>query len=95
MCDSKKRPLFANEYSGEILEAFLIAYNDFRGFLIKTRNLKNYTVILRETDVEFEVSFLPKLSRGQAGVKGGLIGESIKYHVLKQTFKINKKTFAR
>ena len=74
---------------GEILTQFLTAYIEFSK---KQDNLKDFKVLVLETNDEFRITFVPNRAPGEKITLGGrtTLGQSVSYYISKTDNKITR-----
>ncbi len=79
---------------GKILSYFLTSYSEFS----KTQsNVKNFEILILETEAEFRVTFVPKNALGEELALGGRtsLGKSVSYYISKEGQNITRWHFHR
>lgn len=86
----------ANYYSddelvldGKILTYFIAAHTEFSK---KQDNLKDFKVLILETNEEYRITFIPKRAPGEKPTLGGRtsLGQSVSYYISKTDNKITR-----
>lgn len=74
---------------GKILTYFLTAHTDF---IKKQDNLKDFKVLILETDEDYRITFVPKRAPGEKPTLGGKtsLGQSISYYISKTDNKVTR-----
>ena len=74
---------------GNILSYFLTAYSEF---IKKQDNLKDFKVLILETEDDYRITFVPKRAPGEKPTLGGRtsLGQSVSYYISKADNKITR-----
>ncbi len=81
---------------GELMKAFIIAYQDFikdKDIASNKRRIENYNIGLLDRADFYEITFVPISKEGQTPTIGGVTeqGQPIKYQIEKKNFSIREK----
>src|SRR5438128_2510602 len=85
---------------GEYMQAFLVAYDQFRqdpDISAKKKTIGNYTVEFRQDDQSYVIHLIPRLSAGEGPLSGGetKLGKEVAYTIGKKDYKITARSFFR